>query len=139
MRLSLRRAVRPWAPAAAMMALLFLASSIPGSSVGLQSGYDLAAHALAYGLLGVLVLHALAGGRWRGITGRRAAGAVIIAGLYGLSDELHQRFVPGRTATLLDLAADVGGALCGVLLLWACGIVLSIRRQGPGERREFDG
>ena len=118
-----------------MMTLLFLASSIPGTSFALRSGYSLAAHALAYGLLGVLVLHALAGGRWRAVTGRRAAGAVVIAGLYGLSDELHQRFVPGRTAELLDLGADVGGALCGVLLVWACVIVLSIRQPDSGERR----
>ena len=135
MSLSPRRAVRLWLPAAAMMALLFLASSIPGSSFALRSGYSLAAHALAYGLLGVLVLHALAGGRWRDVTGRHAAGAVLIAGLYGLSDELHQRFVPGRTPELLDLGADVAGALCGVLFVWACGIVLSIRQPGPGERR----
>ena len=135
MRLSLPRAVRAWLPAAAMMGLLFLASSIPGSSFVLRSGYSLAAHGLAYGLLGALVLHALAGGRWRGVTGRHAAGAVLIAGLYGLSDELHQRFVPGRTAELLDLGADVAGALCGVLLVWACGIVLSIRQPGSGERR----
>ena len=135
MSFSLPRAVRPWIPAAVMMALLFLASSIPGSSFALRSGYSLAAHALTYGLLGVLVLHALAGGRWRCITGRHAAGAVVIAGLYGLTDEFHQRFVPGRTADLLDLGADVAGALCGVLFVWACGIVLSIRQPGAGERR----
>ena len=128
----LRRAVRVWWGAAAMMALLFLLSSIPGSSPLLWRSFNLTAHALAYGVLGALVLHALAGGRLRGITVRHAAGAVIVAGLYGVSDELHQRFVPGRTAELLDLGADVGGALCGVLVVWACGIVLSIRQPGSG-------
>ena len=128
----LRRAVRVWGGTAAMMALLFLLSSIPGSSPLLWRSFNLTAHALAYGVLGALVLHALAGGRLRGITVRHAAGAVIVAGLYGVSDELHQRFVPGRTAELLDLSADVGGALCGVLAVWACGIVLSIRQPGSG-------
>lgn len=115
-----------------MMALLFLLSSIPGSSLVSWSGYHLAGHALAYGVLGALVVHALAGARWRGITAGRAAAAVVVAGLYGLSDEFHQRFVPGRTAELLDLGADVAGALCGVLLVWACGIVLSARQAGSG-------
>ena len=128
----LRRAVRVWGPAAVMMALLFLLSSIPGSSPVLWREFNLTAHGLAYGLLGALLLHALAGGRLRGITVRHAAGAVVVAGLYGVSDELHQRFVPGRTAELLDLGADVGGALCGVLVVWACGIVLSIRQPGSG-------
>lgn len=139
MRLGLRRAVRLWGPVAALMALLFLASSLPGSSLPLAPGRDLAAHALAYGLLGALVLRALAGGRRRGVTAGRAAGAVLVSGLYGLGDELHQRFVPGRTADPLDLGADVGGALCGVLLVWACGIVLSGRHPGSDARRDSDG
>ncbi len=127
-----RRAVRVWGPAVAMMALLFLLSSFPGSSPVLLRGYNLTAHAVAYGLLGALLLHALAGGRLRGVTIRHAAGAVVVACLYGVSDELHQHFVPGRTAELLDLGADVGGALCGVLVVWACGIVLSVRQPGSG-------
>ena len=128
----LRRAVRVWGGTAAMMALLFLLSSIPGSSPLLWRSFSLTAHGLAYGLLGALLLHALAGGRLRGITVRHAAGAVVVAGMYGLSDEFHQRFVPGRTAELLDLGADVAGATCGVLLVWACGIVLSFRHPGSG-------
>ena len=127
---NLRRAAWVWGPAVAMMALLFLASSLQGSSPMLRRGFNLTAHALAYGLLGGLLLHALAGGHWRSITLRSAAVAVIAAGLYGLTDELHQRFVPGRTAELLDLGVDLAGALCGVLVVWACGIVLSIRRPG---------
>lgn len=127
-----RRVVRVWGPALAMMALLFLLSSIPGSSPVLLRGYNLTAHAVAYGLLGALLLHALAGGRLRGVTIRHAAAAVAVAGLYGISDELHQRFVPGRTADLVDLGADVAGALCGVLVVWACGIVLSVRQPGSG-------
>ena len=132
MNSNLRRAVRVWGPAAAMMALLFLLSSIPGSSPVLWREFNLTAHGLAYGLLGALLLHALAGGRLRGITVRNTAGAVVVAGMYGLSDEFHQRFVPGRAAELLDLGVDVAGATCGVLLVWACGIVLSFRHPGSG-------
>ena len=136
----LRRAVHLWGPAVAMMALLFIASSLPGSSPVLRTGFGgLPAHLVAYGLLGALVLRALAGARWRGVTAGRAARAVLICGLYGLSDEFHQRFVPGRTPDVLDLYADVGGAACGAVLVWACGIVLSSRHPEPGERRQSDG
>ncbi len=40
--------------------------------------------------------------------------------LYGLTDELHQAFVPQRTASLIDVAADgIGGLLAqaGVTIL----------------------
>jgi VanZ family protein len=33
----------------------------------------------------------------------------VIAALYGLTDELHQSFVPYRSATLIDLIKDVTG------------------------------
>lgn len=35
--------------------------------------------------------------------------AMIIGTLYGLSDEFHQSFVPGRTASTMDLVADSTG------------------------------
>ena len=54
---------------------------------------------------------------------------LMITTAYGLTDEFHQRFVPGRTADVRDLAADTIGALFGILLVWACSIVLATRRH----------
>lgn len=45
--------------------------------------------------------------------------------LYGLSDEIHQMFVPGRTFQLGDLALDFFGALIGIFLF-----VLFRRKSG---------
>lgn len=41
---------------------------------------------------------------------------VIIAAFYGLLDELHQLFVPGRSAEVLDWIADFLGAITGSFL-----------------------
>ena len=41
---------------------------------------------------------------------------VLIASLYGLFDEIHQMFVPGRSAEFLDWLADFSGSLLAVLI-----------------------
>jgi len=72
-------------------------------------------HAVEYdGFTGILAIALRAGGS-RFILTR----AVLLAILYGLSDEYHQQFVPGRQAALADVAADALGAVlaCLVLLL----------------------
>lgn len=41
--------------------------------------------------------------------------------LYAASDELHQVFVPLRTALVSDIVVDVSGGAIGLLLLWLSG------------------
>jgi VanZ family protein len=57
-----------------------------------------------------------------------AALAAAITIVYGVTDEFHQSFVPGRSADAYDLAADAAGALAGTGACWAWGI---IRRSRP--------
>lgn len=45
--------------------------------------------------------------------------AVVCASLYGISDEIHQIFVPGRTADPVDWLVDTCGAALGALILYA--------------------
>ncbi len=106
---------------------LFMMSSIPEPPQVPADMSDFSAHAITYSILGGLILRAFAGARWLGVTVARSAKALAIASVYGLSDEFHQSFVPGRVSDVRDLAADVLGALVGVLLVWACSIVLSNR------------
>ena len=40
---------------------------------------------------------------------------MILTVLYGISDEFHQSFVPSRDASVLDVLADLAGALLGIL------------------------
>jgi len=101
-----------WGPVVAMMALIFYASSLsdPGLPRNLS---DKAAHFLVYGALGGTLVRALAGGRSARMTARCIGAATAIAILYGVSDEIHQTFVPPRTPDWRDVVADAIGALVG--------------------------
>ena len=52
----------------------------------------------------------------------------VIGVLYGLSDEIHQSFVPNRECTLSDFLADA----IGVLLALAAGKMWLHKRKVPG-------
>ncbi len=73
------------------------------------------AHMAAYGLMLWLW--------WRVLTPQRRATwpilmiAFTLTVLYGMSDEIHQRFVPGRHGRVADVLFDTAGALMMVLLL----------------------
>jgi VanZ family protein len=69
---------------------------------------------MAYALLGALFLRAL---NTTGI--KRNLKLIIIlsillSSLYGISDEIHQSFVPYRTADVMDVFADILGSTLGV-------------------------
>lgn len=42
--------------------------------------------------------------------------AIVIAALYGVSDEVHQCFVPMRSCEVWDWAADLLGSVAGVFI-----------------------
>jgi VanZ family protein len=69
-------------------------------------------HVAAYAGLAATTVRALAKG-FRDVTWRAVLGAIIISTLYGVSDEYHQVFVPGRTFEYLDIAADAIGSVAG--------------------------
>ncbi|MFQ6057200.1 MAG: VanZ family protein, partial [Methanosarcinales archaeon] len=39
---------------------------------------------------------------------------IIVCSLYGIADEIHQHFVPGRDCSGLDMIANFAGSLLGV-------------------------
>jgi VanZ family protein len=97
-----------WAPSVVWMGVIFAFSSVPGSN--LPGGYSFQGHFAEYAVLGALVTMALvrgpAGPRWVLL-------AIAACSLYGVTDELHQAFVPGRTPDVLDWATDTLGAGAG--------------------------
>ena len=105
-----------WGPALVIMAVIFTASSFPKADLPQFGTWDWAVkkagHLLGYGLLGVFYLRGLAPGvkptTWQVIL------AIVLTGLYGATDELHQSFVSGRGALPSDVLIDMVGASLGV-------------------------
>ena len=93
------------------MGLIFYLSSHPSPiKVELFPYLDKLVHIVEYGVLASLVYRAL---RDTVVAPHHLFGlAFMIAFLYGVSDEIHQYFVPGREAELFDIVADGIGALC---------------------------
>lgn len=109
-----------WIPVALIAIGIFVASSIPGSSLPgllLFAGQDKAEHFTVYASFGFFVARALAArpGLRRARLGWFVATAAVGL-LYGLSDEFHQSFVPGRAVEGLDLLADSTGSALGATL-----------------------
>jgi VanZ family protein len=104
-----RSRLTSWAPVIAWAAVIFAFSSMP--SLGTDLGtWDLilrkAAHVVEYAILGALLFRAT----------RSPLLAVLLAGLYAVSDEVHQTFVEGRVGAPLDVAIDTLGAAVGVFV-----------------------
>ena len=96
------------------MAFIFMASSVPGGQ--LPAGmWDKLAHLLVYAALGAFFMIPLSGGRVSRITMLTAGTSIVLSFMYGLSDEVHQMFTPGRSPDILDVVADTVGAAAGAL------------------------
>lgn len=104
------------------MGVIFALSSMQGSS--LPGRFSSAGHFGVYAVLGALYLWALPHSKRGWPT---AAAAVALASLYGITDEFHQSFVPGRTPDLIDWLVDTAGALAAVLVIGGVRRVLAAR------------
>ena len=99
--------------AIAWAGVIFYLSSQPGiDTPSLFPGQDKLFHMTAFGVLGFLFM-----GSMKTTTSGYRIGqvwlVVVLAVLYGLLDEFHQYFVPGRTVEIYDALADATGALLG--------------------------
>jgi VanZ family protein len=126
-----RRVLSSWGPVVVWMAVIFALSSVPDLPAPPGGITDKAAHAWEYAPLGLLLVRALGGRRWTAPTARAVAGAILIAAGYGLVDEVHQLFVPGRQGDWYDAAADVLGASATAVALYCWGIIARLLGRLP--------
>jgi VanZ family protein len=112
-----------WGPVFAYCALIFALSSISGLPDLPAHMSDKVAHVLLYSGLGFLVARALSGGIGRPVSGGVVLAVLVAAAVYGLSDEVHQLFVPNRQFDLKDMCADAVGGVTGAGVPWLWGIL----------------
>jgi len=98
--------------------ILFGATTLPAASMPSFGVVDKVNHLSAYFILAILLFLTLLFQQKIPFAKNRVAPyALIICSLYGMLDEVHQIFIPGRSAEFLDFLADACGALLGVLLM----------------------
>lgn len=124
--------IRNWLPVIGFCILIFVQSSFPTSdhlpTINLS---DKVLHFSAYAILAVLFCRAFNGmarlrNRWRLLF----LISVMATTAYGLSDELHQSFVPGRNADAGDAVADFAGSLAGSWFYLHC-LYVRLRSHTP--------
>lgn len=113
----LMRMLPDLAPLIAYCTFIVIQSHLP-SPVELPkvSHLDKLLHFGAYGVMAVLFYRTYLAGWPRARKPTLFWVSAASAALFGLSDEIHQFFVPHRTADPLDFLADTGGAFLGAAL-----------------------
>jgi VanZ family protein len=109
-----------WLPVALYAGLIFFLSSQSHPEDNLPSFLfkevsDKVLHAVEYGILAALCYRAF---RWAAgpALGRQAVVlAIVTASVYGITDEVHQAFVPLRESSWQDWLADTIGAAIGAM------------------------
>lgn len=105
-----------WGPPAAYLCLIYYLSA--QSAVPWASPYpDWLLHGLEYMALALLLARALNGGLGRVPATRTLLSTWGACVVWAISDEFHQKFVPGRMCDPRDAFADAVGAALGLLAL----------------------
>jgi VanZ family protein len=109
--------------------LIFFLSSLPSERITFVSGIkDYILHFFEFGLLALLTIRFV---NFYFDPGVRCYFLIFLATmLYGLSDEWHQSFVPGRVASVSDLLADTLGVIFGLGIYYA---VIRYKERGRGK------
>ncbi len=107
-------------PMLLVMAGIFWLSHQPAVQMDLPNFFlaDKLAHAILYGILALSIIFVPSPRRRAHAAGSLAAVAVVVSILYGIGDEFHQSFVPGRDPSVADLMADGCGAAVAALFWW---------------------
>ena len=103
---------KKWIPAIMVMVLIFIISSIPGqviNAVGLgDEDLHINGHFILFFILCLLLYKPT----------RNIPHTIVISLIYAISDELHQLYVPLRSASMFDVCTDTLGILLAGVFLW---------------------
>ena len=145
-------------PALVWMGFIFWLSSLGGDTIGEKVALDkvaldidqslleilvplgsLLAHVALFFALGLAVLFAARKGGRAGVVGSSVLALTVTFG-YGVLDEFHQLFVPGRDASLQDVWADMSGGVMsvGVFIVWKKSPIFRLALQGKPRKSTVD-
>jgi len=112
-KVNLKSSLGRWLPVFLWAVIIFAFSSLPQIKVSEFFLWDFiakkTAHVSEYAILFALIFRATKGS-W--------ILSFLATMLYAVSDEFHQSFVPGRTATFFDLGFDLTGANIASYTIW---------------------
>jgi len=100
------------------------------TTVGEVELFGMPGHVIEFTLLGITAGRAVMWRRRSTLWGMMVSFAG--CGLYALSDEVHQIFVPGRAFEVGDLLLDGAGIACGLAIVWLVRRRLEARSQRLG-------
>ena len=104
-----------WLPVVIYCSLIFIQSSYPSYDRLPQfDNADKLWHFCAYAVLGALFYRAFLTTPFNQKARQIVLVSIVCASVYGLSDEIHQYFVPLRQASLADIGADILGSIGGI-------------------------
>jgi len=116
-----------WVPVLAYAGMIFYLSSIPSSGLPEWKFDASILHVPLFFGLSYLISRALSkkgANIWNQI-----AISIVVSTLYGISDEVHQLFVPGRAFSLIDILFDFIGS----------GLIVFKIRMGTSQKRAVEG
>lgn len=114
----MRGSRRAWVTVFVWLAFVEVLTSLPGSALptfsSLPPWTDKVVHFCMYGMLGALLARVGVLENW---SRRRMIMTVVMVSLFGVLDELHQLFIPGRVAGVGDWVMDTSGSATGFAVL----------------------
>lgn len=131
-----------WLPVALVAAGISIGSSLSGSRVDdvvdntLKVVWSTSPNLLLFHLIEfaalTLLLYRLLSHHLRWTFSHLSIAILLLAGGYGAADELHQRYVPGRVASVSDIGADMLGVVIGLVLVRAALGLRQLMKQPAG-------
>ncbi|OGM88994.1 hypothetical protein A2597_00355 [Candidatus Woesebacteria bacterium RIFOXYD1_FULL_46_19] len=116
----MKRIIKLWLPPVIWAVVIFVFSARPVTPASQIFWQDFllkkSAHVVEYAIFSVLVYRAL---KESGVRKYNAGlVAILIAVIYGATDEYHQSFTPGREPRVRDVFFDTIGSVLAIYWLW---------------------
>ncbi|MFT4512817.1 MAG: VanZ family protein [Planctomycetota bacterium] len=125
------RWLRVLVPITGMLVLWWSSSKVPDGEPHstARSLFHNTMHVVAYACIAASLWVAWSQRPVAAVVAFRSRGSWLLASLYGVVDELHQAYVPGRMCSFADLVSDASGAALAVVVLrGVSGVAPSWRR-----------